>query len=160
MNCGHFQYQIQTVRNSVILDFLIGSRVWVIVICRPSLSWVVMARTVAARVITGMLRGRQPASQLARQTRTHCTYVCLCVHIYIYIYIYPYYTKCYTHTHTHICIYDPGSRFADPPPPQWYPPPPPTLPKPNLCDCAHVFHMRAPKATTVTRIASQDARSV
>ena len=47
------------------------------------------------------------------------------------------------------------------PPPQWYPPPPPpTLPKPNLCDCAHVFHMRAPKATTVTRIASQEARSV
>ena len=45
-------------------------------------------------------------------------------------------------------IYDPGSRFADPPP---------TLPKPNLCDCAHFFHMRAPKATTVTRIASQDA---
>ena len=35
-----------------------------------------------------------------------------------------------------------------------------TLPKPNLYDCAHVFHMRAPKATTVTRIASQDARSV
>ena len=45
------------------------------------------------------------------------------------------------------CIYDPGSRF-------------PTLPKPNLCDCAHFFHMRAPTATTVTRMASQDARSV
>ena len=45
-----------------------------------------------------------------------------------------------------------------PPPPNGIPPP--TLPKPNLCDCAHVFHMRAPKATTVTRIASQDARSV
>ena len=46
------------------------------------------------------------------------------------------------------------------PPPMVSPPPPPTLPKPNLFDCAHVFHMRAPKATTVTRIASQDARSV
>ena len=31
---------------------------------------------------------------------------------------------------------------------------PPTLPKPKLCDCAHFSHMRAPKATTVTRIAS------
>ena len=55
-------------------------------------------------------------------------------------------------------IYDPGSRFADPPPPMVSPPP--TLPKPKLYDSAHVFHMRAPKATTVTRIASQDARSV
>ena len=49
--------------------------------------------------------------------------------------------------------------LGSPTPPPWYPPPP-TLPKPNLCDCAHVFHIRAPKATTVTRIAPQDARSV
>ena len=57
------------------------------------------------------------------------------------------YVYMYIDTHTH--IYDPGSRFADPPP-QWYPPPP-TLPKPKLCDIAHFSHMRAPKATTVTR---------
>ena len=36
-----------------------------------------------------------------------------------------------------------------PPPPQWYPPPPPA------CDCAHFWHMRAPKPSSVTRIASQ-----
>ena len=55
-------------------------------------------------------------------------------------------------------IYDLVLGSPTPPPPMVSPPP--TLPKPNLCDCAHVFHMRAPKATTVTRIASQDARSV
>ena len=52
-----------------------------------------------------------------------------------------------TYAYIYIYIYDPGSRFADPPPPPpMVSPPPPTLPKPNLCDCAHVFHMRAPKA--------------
>ena len=55
-------------------------------------------------------------------------------------------------------IYDPVLGSPTPPPPMVSPPP--TLPKPNLCDCAHVFHMRAPKASTVTRIAFQDARSV
>ena len=42
-------------------------------------------------------------------------------------------------------IYDPGSRFADPPP---HP-----LPKPSLCDCAHF--LRAPKPSSVMRIAPQ-----
>ena len=68
----------------------------------------------------------------------------------------------YTYSHTYLqwqkYIYMIPVLGSPTPPPQWYPPP--TLPKPNLCDCAHVFHMRAPKATTVTRIASQDARSV
>ena len=29
------------------------------------------------------------------------------------------------------------------------------LPKPSLCDCAHFLHMRAPKPSSVTRIAPQ-----
>ena len=54
-------------------------------------------------------------------------------------------------------IYYPGSRFAEPPPPpKWYLPCHSlTLPKPNVCDCAHFLHMRAPKPSSVTRIASQ-----
>ena len=59
----------------------------------------------------------------------------------------------YYYTHTYIYMI-PVLGSPTPPPP-WYPPPP-TLPKPKLCDCAHFSHMRAPKATTVTRIASQD----
>ena len=42
-----------------------------------------------------------------------------------------------------------------PTPPNGIPPPPHPLPKPNLCDCAHFLHMRAPKPSSVTRIASQ-----
>ena len=46
-----------------------------------------------------------------------------------------------------------------PPPP--HPPngiPPTTLPKPSLCDCASIFHMRAPKPSRGSR--PKDARSV
>ena len=48
-------------------------------------------------------------------------------------------------------IYDPGSRFADPPPFNGIPPPTHPIPKPDLCDCAHV----SPRPSFVTRIASQ-----
>ena len=95
------------------------------------------------------------------------TYVCIYIYIYIYIYIsytlaHMYvYAYVYVYTDIYVCIYDPGSRFAEPPPPNGIPPPPHPLPKPNLCDCAHFLHMRAPKPSsppkpsTVTRIASQ-----
>ena len=70
---------------------------------------------------------------------------------YLYIYI-------YTYIYIYIYIYTiPVLGSPTPPPPQWYPPPPPQPCPSRICvtDCAHVFHMRAPKATTVTRIASR-----
>ena len=96
-------------------------------------------------------------------------YACICIYmimhitmhihmqmqIHIYICIYTDIDRdTWLYKYTQLSIHGPGSRFADPHQPPMVSPTHP-LPKPNLCDCTHFLHMRAPKPSSVTRIASQ-----